>query len=251
MTRVNTLLDMNFKGVTYYQIHISQLIPFKMFLIRNFEYTFRAHGLEITVGNFRRFYQLTGNTGFFSFNQRYGSTKLMTPPKGITKWKRKFFYVKAATVAAKMTFQNVNETIPAEDLVLPNANTVSWFSRLKPIELKRLDNSQLWVLQMMLFRLDRKARPVVCEKSGGKHIYSCAVSLLPCFFTDFVCVLSEDAPPWRMFDPTFKGKVELLPCSEREGFNLEIVGNFRVLERWALNAPLPQGKGIIDNFLVL
>ncbi|KAJ0825043.1 hypothetical protein HanRHA438_Chr17g0798891 [Helianthus annuus] len=203
----------------FYQIHISQLSPFGMFRIRNFEYTFRAHGLEITVENFWWFYQLTVNTGFFSFNQRYESLKLMTPPKGVTKWKRKFFYVKAAAVAAKMNFRNVNETIPAEDLALPNANTVSWFPRLKPIELKRLDNSQLWVLRMMLFRPDRKARPVVREKSGA------------------------DAPLWRMFEPTFEGKVELLPCSEREGFNLEIVGNFRVPEYGALNAPLPQGKG--------
>ncbi|KAJ0906514.1 hypothetical protein HanPSC8_Chr07g0306261 [Helianthus annuus] len=66
-----------------------------MFRIRNIEYTFRAHGLPITVENFRRFYQLTVNTGFFSFNQRHGSLKLMTPPKGVTGWKKKFFYVKA------------------------------------------------------------------------------------------------------------------------------------------------------------
>ena len=62
--------------------------------------------------------------------------------------------------------------------------------------------------------------------------------------TDFACVLSENAPLWRMFDPTFEGKVELLPCGEREGFNLEIVGNFRVPTHDMLNAPLPQGKGI-------
>ncbi|MFS7977315.1 hypothetical protein Hanom_Chr10g00902571 [Helianthus anomalus] len=43
----------------YYHLHISQLSPFGMFRIRNFEYTFRAHGLPITVENFRRFYQLT------------------------------------------------------------------------------------------------------------------------------------------------------------------------------------------------
>ncbi|KAJ0899032.1 hypothetical protein HanRHA438_Chr08g0363631 [Helianthus annuus] len=174
-----------------------------MFRTRNLEYTFRAHGLEITVENFRRFYQLTVNTGFFSFNQRYGSAKLMTPPKGVTKWKRKFFYVKAAAVATKMSFRNVNETIPAEDLAPPNANTVSWFPRLKPTELKRLDNSQLWVLRMMLSKPDRKARPVVREKSDA------------------------DAPLWRMFEPTFEGKVELLPCSEREG-NLGALGKFEV-----------------------
>ncbi|MFS8015701.1 hypothetical protein Hanom_Chr15g01359751 [Helianthus anomalus] len=61
---------------------------------------------------------------------------------------------------------------------------------------------------------------------------------------DFSCILSEDAIGlWRMFDPTFEGKVELVPCGEREGFNLEIVGNFRVPDRAALSAPLPQGKG--------
>ncbi|KAJ0800243.1 hypothetical protein HanPI659440_Chr03g0100791 [Helianthus annuus] len=119
-----------------------------------------------------------------------------------------------------MCFRNVNETIPAEDLAPPNANTVSWFPRLKPIELKRLDNSQLWVLRMMLSRPDRKARPVVREKSANASL-------------------------WWMFEPTFEGKVELLPCSEREGFNLEIVGNFCVPEHGALNAPLPQGNGIL------
>ncbi|MFS7974467.1 hypothetical protein Hanom_Chr09g00869121 [Helianthus anomalus] len=46
----------------------------------------------------------------------------------------------------------------------------------------------------------------------------------------------------RIFDPTFKGKVELLPCGKREGFNLEIVGNFRIPDRATLKAPLPQGK---------
>ncbi|KAJ0931859.1 hypothetical protein HanPSC8_Chr04g0166841 [Helianthus annuus] len=98
----------------------------------------------------------------------------MTPPKGITKWKRKFFYVKAAAVAAKMTFRNVNETIPAEDLALPNADTVSWFPSLKPIKLKKLDNSQLWVLRMMLSKPDRKSRPVVREKSEDAALWRMA-----------------------------------------------------------------------------
>ncbi|MFS8016215.1 hypothetical protein Hanom_Chr15g01365871 [Helianthus anomalus] len=53
-----------------------------------------------------------------------------------------------------------------------------------------------------------------------------------------------------MFDPTFERKVELLPCGERECFNLEIVGNFRVPDRATLKAPLPQGKGINEDFFV-
>ncbi|KAJ0829419.1 hypothetical protein HanLR1_Chr00c0002g0688901 [Helianthus annuus] len=165
-----------------------------MFRIRNFEYNFRA------VENFRRLYQLTVNTRFFSFNQRYGSTKLMTPPKGITKWKRRFFYVKAIAVYANMTLQDVNEAIPAEDIALPTAK-------------------MLWILRMMLSRPDRKARPVLLEKSG------------------------EDAALWRMFDTDYTGRFELLPCAEGEGFNLDIVGNFHVAKRDVLNAPLPQGKG--------
>ncbi|KAJ0882873.1 hypothetical protein HanPSC8_Chr10g0414711 [Helianthus annuus] len=190
----------------YYHLHISQLSPFWMFRIRNFEYTFRAHGSDVTVENFRRFYQLT----------------LMTPPKGLTQWKRKFFYVKACAVHANMTFRNVNVGITGEDIPVATAKTVDWFSRLRPIELKKLDNNQLWVLRMMLTRPDRKARPVVREKS-------------------------VDAPLWRMFEPDFEGKVELISCGEREGFNLEIVGNFRVPTRDMLNAPVPEGEGNLGD----
>ncbi|KAJ0927369.1 hypothetical protein HanRHA438_Chr04g0182071 [Helianthus annuus] len=143
----------------------------------------------------------------------------MTPPKGVSKWKTKFFNIRAVAVAAKMTLRNVNADLPTEDIAVATDKTVDWFPRLKPIELKRLDNNQLWVLRMMLTWPDRRARPVLREKSGN------AVGL------------------WRMFDPTFEGKVELLQCGEREGFNLEIVGKFRVPDRAALKAPLPQGKG--------
>ncbi|KAJ0499659.1 hypothetical protein HanHA89_Chr13g0536431 [Helianthus annuus] len=212
----------------YYHLHISQLSPFGMFRIRNFEYTFRAHGLPITVENFRRFYQLTVNTGFFSFNQRHGSLKLMTPPKGVTHWKMKFFYVKACAVYANMTFRDVNIGVSDEDIPVTTAKTVDWFSRLRPIELKKLDNNQLWVLRMMLTRPDRKARPVLREKSGVD-----AVGL------------------WRMFEPDFQGQVDLIPVELREGFNLEIVGNFRVPKHDVLRAPVPEGeKGILQVVLV-
>ncbi|KAM0014649.1 hypothetical protein Hdeb2414_s0034g00726201 [Helianthus debilis subsp. tardiflorus] len=203
----------------YYHLHISQLSPFGMFRIRNFEYTFRAHGLDVTVENFQRFYQLTVNTCFFSFNQRHGSLKLMTPPKGVTQWKRKFFYVKACAVYAHMTFRDVNVGVTDEDISVATAKTVEWFSRLRPIELKKLENNQLWVLRMMLTRPYRKARPVLREKSGAN-----AISL------------------WKMFEPDFEGKVELIPCDVREGFNLEIVGNFRVPTCDVLNAPVPEGE---------
>ncbi|KAF5780109.1 hypothetical protein HanXRQr2_Chr11g0468281 [Helianthus annuus] len=54
----------------WYRVHISQVSPFGMIRIRNFEFTFRALGIEPTVGDFRRFYQMTVFMGFFSFRQR-------------------------------------------------------------------------------------------------------------------------------------------------------------------------------------
>ncbi|MFS7923011.1 hypothetical protein Hanom_Chr03g00255791 [Helianthus anomalus] len=204
----------------WYKLHISQLSPFVMIRVQNFEYTFRALGIEPTVGDFRRFYQLTVSLGFFSFRQRDSSPKLMTPPKGITKWKTKFFYIKAAAVTAQLTFRNVTDTIITETIVVPSVKSVDWFPRLRTIEWQRLSNTQLWVLRMMLGRASRKARPVVREKSG------------------------EDATLWRIFDPEFEGKVEVLACEEgEEGFNLTIHNNFRIPDRDALQTPLPQGKG--------
>ncbi|KAJ0622005.1 hypothetical protein HanIR_Chr01g0015211 [Helianthus annuus] len=148
----------------------------------------------------------------------------MTPPKGVSKWKTKFFYVKACAVHAHMTFRNVNVGVTNEDIPVATAKTVEWFSRLRPIELKKLDNNQLWVLRMMLSRPDRRARPVLREKSGEK-----AVGL------------------WRMFEPDFEGRVDLVACGQLEGFNLEIVGNFRVPTREILNAPVRGNKGTLGD----
>uniref|UniRef100_A0A251RSV5 Transposase (putative) gypsy type domain-containing protein n=1 Tax=Helianthus annuus TaxID=4232 RepID=A0A251RSV5_HELAN len=219
----------------YYHLHISQLSPFGMFRIRNFEYTFRAHGLPITVENFRRFYQLTVNTGFFSFTQRHGSLKLMTPPKGVTGWKKRFFYVKACAVYASMSFRNVNVGVSDEDIPVASAKTVDWFSRLRPIELKKLDNDQLWILRMMLSRPDRKERPVLREQ-GGAFVITC------------MHVSADAVGLWRMFEPDFKGQVELIAVELKKGFNLEILKNFRVPSKAVLDAPVPgDARGVLAD----
>ncbi|KAJ0639833.1 hypothetical protein HanRHA438_Chr16g0744201 [Helianthus annuus] len=97
---------------------------------------------------------------------------------------------------------------------------MDWFPVLRIIGWVKLDNTQLWVLRMMLGRMSRKARPGVREKSG------------------------EDAPLWRMFCPDFKGKVVVLPCEDgEEGFNVTIHDNFRVPAQAALEVELPQGNG--------
>ncbi|MFS7989728.1 hypothetical protein Hanom_Chr11g01050291 [Helianthus anomalus] len=126
--------------------------------------------------------------GFFSFRQRDYTPKLMIPPKGIPKWKTKFFYVKAAVITATLQFRNVTGTIITKNIIVPRADTVDWFSRLHIIGYIKLDNRLLWVLWMMIGRLSSKARPVLRVKNG------------------------EEAPLWRMFCPDFKGKVEILTC---------------------------------------
>ncbi|KAJ0959364.1 hypothetical protein HanPSC8_Chr00c155g0805311 [Helianthus annuus] len=151
----------------YYHLHISQLSPFGMFRIRNFEYTFRAHGLPISVENFRRFYQLTVNTGFFSFTSKAWESEVMTPPKGVTGWKKRFFYVKACAVYANMSFQE-------------------------------------------------------CRCWSFRRRYS-----------------SDAVGLWRMFEPDFKGQVELIAVELKKGFNLEILKNFRVPSKAVLEAPVP------------
>ncbi|KAJ0753636.1 hypothetical protein HanPI659440_Chr09g0337981 [Helianthus annuus] len=164
-----------------------------MIRVQNFEYTFRALGIEPLVEDFRHFYQLTMQLGFFSFRVRKGAPKLMSPPKGMTKWKTKFFYVKAAAVTAKLQFRNVTRPIATENLSTLKAGQQAWFSRLRVIGSTKLDNRQLWILRMMVGgRLDRKARPVLREKNEDR--------------------LAVEAPLWRMFCPDFEGKIEILKC---------------------------------------
>ncbi|KAJ0887147.1 hypothetical protein HanRHA438_Chr09g0387441 [Helianthus annuus] len=124
-----------------------------------------------------------------------------------------------------MSFRNVNVGVSDEDIPVATAKTVDWFSRLWPIELKKLDNDQLWILRMMLSRPDRKERPVLREQGGAD-----AVGL------------------WRMFEPDFKGQVELIAVELKKGFNLEILSNFRVPSRAVLDAPVPgDARGILAD----
>ncbi|KAF5779032.1 hypothetical protein HanRHA438_Chr12g0565901 [Helianthus annuus] len=194
--------------------------PLGMIRVRNFEYTFRALGIEPTVGDFRHFNQLTVQLCLFSFCQRDHATKLVSTPKGTTKWKIKFFYVKAAAVTEKLQFRNVMGTIITENISIPKAETVDWFPRLRIIGSFKLDNRQLWVLRMMIGRLDRKARPVLREKND------------------------MEAPLWRMFYHDFEGKIEIVRCGAGEkGWNRTIISNFLMPNEATLNAVLPEGKG--------
>ncbi|MFS8030057.1 hypothetical protein Hanom_Chr17g01529631 [Helianthus anomalus] len=64
--------------------------------------------------------------------------------------------------------------------------------------------------------------------------------------------LSEDTPLWIIFNPDFKGKVEVLACADgEEGFNFTIRDNFRLPGREATEAALPQGKEILGPWETL
>ena len=162
----------------------------------------------------------------------------MMPPKGVTGWKKRFFYVKACAVYASMSFRNVNVGVSDEDIPVATAKTVDWFSRLRPIELKKLDNDQLWVLRMMLTRPDRKARPVLREKSGGKFFTLCCFPYFLSLVVTCMHVSADAVGLWRMFEPNFEGRVELIAVELKKGFNLEILSNFRVASRAVLDAPV-------------
>ncbi|MFS7917886.1 hypothetical protein Hanom_Chr03g00194481 [Helianthus anomalus] len=79
--------------------------------------------------------------GFIYFRQRDDSPKLMFPPKGMTKWKKKFFYIKAAAVTTKFTFRNVTDPIITENISVPKADTVDWFPNLLIIGWVKLSNA--------------------------------------------------------------------------------------------------------------
>ncbi|KAJ0457376.1 hypothetical protein HanIR_Chr15g0773001 [Helianthus annuus] len=128
----------------------------------------------------------------------------MSPPEGMTKWKTKFFYVKAAAVTAKLQFRNVIWPIETENLSTPKEGQQAWLSQLRVIGSKKLENRQLWILRMTVGgRLDKKARPVLREKN------------------------QVEAPLWRMFCPDFEGKIEIEKCGpDEEGWNQTILSNF-------------------------
>ncbi|KAJ0746655.1 hypothetical protein HanOQP8_Chr05g0180421 [Helianthus annuus] len=162
--------------------------------------------------------------GFYSFCQQDGSPKLMVPLNVLTKWKRKFFYIKAAAITTRLQFRNVTDTIITENISVPRADTVDWFPNLRIIGWFKLDNSQLWVLRMMSGRMSMNTRPVVREKSSGK---GCS--------------------PLENVHPDFKGKVAVVACEDgEEGFNLTIRDNFRVPDPVALKVELLQGKGDLE-----
>ncbi|MFS7946614.1 hypothetical protein Hanom_Chr06g00538471 [Helianthus anomalus] len=129
----------------------------------------------------------------------------MVPPKGMTKRKTKFFYVKADAITPKLQFRNATGTIIMENISIPKTDTVEWFPQLRIIGWFKLYN--------------RNARPMLWEKNG------------------------EEAPLWRMFCSDFKGKVEILTCGAgEEGWNRTIIENFRMPDTAALNVVLQEGK---------
>ncbi|KAJ0802102.1 hypothetical protein HanPI659440_Chr03g0125371 [Helianthus annuus] len=165
---------------------------------------------------------MTVMLGFFSFSLRKNAPKLMTAPKGPTKWKAKFFYVKAATVTARLHYRNVTDNIATEQLSTPAAGEQFWLQHLRLIPLKKLGSRELQLLGMMLRgKPGQKTRLVLKEKNEGKcmcwlHYGECSALI----------------------------SIAFVECgADEEGWYETIVGNFRVADAAALSALLPKGKG--------
>ncbi|KAM0028509.1 hypothetical protein Hdeb2414_s0018g00514781 [Helianthus debilis subsp. tardiflorus] len=136
---------------------------------RHFEYLFRSHNIVPLVEDFRRFYQMTVTLGFFSFSLRKVAPKLMTAPKGLTKWKAKFFYVKEAAVTCKLHFRNMTGNIATKQLSTPVVGEQAWLGYLRVVPLKALGNRQLQYLHMMLWgKPGQKTKLVLKENGEGK-----------------------------------------------------------------------------------
>ncbi|KAL9998958.1 hypothetical protein Hdeb2414_s0011g00365961 [Helianthus debilis subsp. tardiflorus] len=146
----------------WYKLHISQLSPFGMIRVRNFEYTFRAHGIEPTVGDFRWFYQLSVSMGFYSFRQRDHTPKMMVPLKGMTKWVTKFFNIKAVAITVKLQFRNVTDPIITENISVPRADT--WIGSRTCGSL----DAPLW----RMFCLDFKGKVAAVACEGGEERFN-------------------------------------------------------------------------------
>ncbi|KAJ0699973.1 hypothetical protein HanOQP8_Chr10g0362221 [Helianthus annuus] len=192
---------------------------------RHFEYCFRSQNIEPLVEDFQRFYQMTVMLAFFSFSQRKGAPKIMTAPKGLTKWKAKFFYAKEAVVTCKLDFRNATGTIASEHLNVPEEGNQGWLQHLQLVPLKTLGNKELQYLRMMLWNKPRhKMKLVLKENNKGYFVVMVAF--------------------WRFFRADFEGKLEVVDCDAgEEGWYQTTVGNFQLPNQAALNAPLPRGKG--------
>ncbi|MFS8024332.1 hypothetical protein Hanom_Chr16g01461991 [Helianthus anomalus] len=197
----------------FYRIHISQLSPLGMVRARHFEYCFHSQEIVPTMADFRRFYQMHVQLGFYSFRHREGTPKIMfVPPKVYTAWKTKFFYVKEAL----------------ETITTPDAGKQDWASTLQADLIIALSNRELQYQRMMLWsKPGVKKKLVVKEKDDNNR-----------FLVRF----------WRGFANDFEGKIVVKECGEgEEGWYEATIGSFRLPNQAALDAPLLQGKGNVSK----
>ncbi|MFS7998637.1 hypothetical protein Hanom_Chr12g01156261 [Helianthus anomalus] len=136
----------------------------------------------------------------------------MTTPKGLTKWKMKYFYVKEATITCRLHFRNVSGNIAGENISVPEVGNQDWVEHLQDISLKTLGNKELRYLRMMLWNKSSVMTKLVLKENN------------------------QD----------FEGKIEVVACSEgEEGWYETTVENFRLPNQAALDAPLLQAKGTV------
>ncbi|MFS8024335.1 hypothetical protein Hanom_Chr16g01462031 [Helianthus anomalus] len=148
---------------------------------------------------------------------------MFVPPKGYIAWKSKFFNMKEALVACQEYFRNVAGNIPKETITTPDAGKQDWAGTLQADLIIAFANRELHYQRMMLWsKPGMKKKLVVKEKDDVVRF-------------------------WRSFADDFEGKIVVEECNEgEEGWYEATIGNFRLPNQAALDAPLSQGKGNVS-----
>ncbi|MFS7945155.1 hypothetical protein Hanom_Chr06g00520851 [Helianthus anomalus] len=112
----------------FYGFHILQMSPTGMDRVRHFDVLYRYQGMGPTVENFRAFYQLIRNIGFFSFSNCGPAKKILSsPPKSFHDWKMKFFFIREEVMPIAMIFR---ESYKIDKEELPILKGDDWYMRL-------------------------------------------------------------------------------------------------------------------------
>ncbi|KAI3829645.1 hypothetical protein L1987_03772 [Smallanthus sonchifolius] len=99
--------------MTYYEIHISQVVPLGLIRVYHFDISCRALRIEAEINLFRAFYKATRVGDWVTFEKRkfpYPSHTLR-PPTSLKNWKNRFFFISARAIPFEMHWSMPKESL--------------------------------------------------------------------------------------------------------------------------------------------
>ncbi|MFS7945150.1 hypothetical protein Hanom_Chr06g00520771 [Helianthus anomalus] len=188
----------------FYGFHILQMSPTGMDRVRHFDVLCRYQGMRPTVENFRAFYQLIRNIGFYSFGNCGAAKKILSsPPKSFHDWKMKFFFIREEVMPIAMIFRASNK-IDKEELPIPKGD--DWYMRLLATP-SRTFGEQVLVSAAMCDKWPERSEDVPVLMFNGEAMSS--------------------AQLYQAAFPTFGGSMGVRPLEADETYWYEqIKGNF-------------------------